>query len=242
MKVAKATFLLSVFLLSGCGLLPQNRAVTVDEWLAQKKAEQQKIDQENKIADQKRIEQQKAESAAFERAHPEVILSDVGNAFKGDKLKSLKNSYNKIIFVTRYPDTDNPKQVYTYVGSYKLSLEQINISIASQFDDCKKISAYSGADYNKVCFDSISEGLSLFANTINDKNIPCLTKVTAFGQSTYGYKIDFGHAARLARMHFKMCQAQNNKGYVEMVTVAVPCSGHGDVLNSWTARKIGVID
>ncbi|EAA5844379.1 hypothetical protein AAIL03_004420 [Salmonella enterica] len=240
--MVKATCLLFVFLLSGCGLLPQNRAVTVNEWIAQKKSEQQKLDQENKIANQKRIDQQKAESDAFEQSHPEVILSDVGNAFEGDKLKSLRNSFNKIVFVTRYPDTDNPKQVYTYVGSYKLSLDQITRSITSYFDDCKKISAYSGADYNKVCFDSVSEDLSLFADIINDQKIPDLTKSTSLGQSTYGYKIDFGHAARLARMHFKMCQDQNNKGYVEMVTVAVPCSGHGDVLNSWSARKIGAIE
>lgn len=50
-----------------------------------------------------------------------------------------------------------------------------------------------------------------FANMNNDPNIPALTKQTALGEAMYGGSINFGHAARLARMHYKVCGQQKKQ-------------------------------
>lgn len=241
MRLALIALALPLFSLSACSWDP-NGFKAQNEWLAQKKEE--KLANDLKVEeDQKyRIKKQKEDEAQFKNSHPEVIVDGVGNEFTSENAKSLKDAYNSIPFVTRYPGTTDPHKVYAYVGGYKLNLQLINSSVLSQISDCKRISAYADIDINRICFNKIGNDLRLFASVIKDKNITGIAKEAALHDATYGTKIDFGHAARLAKMHANLCQKQGNQGYVEMLAVAVPCSGHGDVLNSWSARKIGAIE
>ncbi|HFI6182045.1 TPA: hypothetical protein ACGRUK_004297, partial [Escherichia coli] len=86
-----------------------------------------------------------------------------------------------------------------------------------------------------------SKALNDFSSVLKSHNIPDKTKYTALSEASFDSYIDFEHAARLAKMHTSLCQQKGNKGYVEMVTVAAPCSGNGDVYNIDAARKMGLL-
>lgn len=213
-----------------------------DEWLAQKKEEKIAYDKQVDEKQKNRIRKQAEDKSQFEASHPEVTVDGVGNELSNEGEKALRDAYNSIPFVTRYPGTTDPRQVYTYVGDYQLNLQLINSSILSQISDCKRISAYADDDINRACFNHIGNDLSLFASVIKDKKISGIAKKAALRDATYGTKIDFGHAARLAKMHTTLCRKQGNTGYVEMSTVVVPCGPSGDVINSRNAEKMGLVN
>ncbi|TGC25024.1 hypothetical protein [Escherichia sp. E1130] len=239
-RLAVTTIVFSLFLTS-CSWDP-NGAKAQEKWLAQKNEEKQAYDKQVDESQRSRLQTQSEEKTQFEVSHPEVGVAGVGNELTSEGAEPLRDAYNSIPFVTRYPGTTDPKKVYTYVGDYKLSLQLVNSSILSQISDCKRISAYADVDVNRACFNQIGNELNLFASVIKDKNISGIAKKAALRDSTYRTKIDFGSAARLARMHATLCQKQSNRGYVEMLTVAVPCGTSGDVVNSRSADKIGLIN
>lgn len=177
----------------------------------------------------------------FESSHPEVPLKKV-DEMEGGRRDELKHALNQLNFVTRDPQGSDMNKVYINVGSFKLTMPRLLLAMKSQMTECQRALAYADVDDKKLCGPSITKELMEFANMNNDPNIPALTKQTALGQAMYGNYINFGHAARLARMHYKVCGEQKNKGYVLMDTAAVPCNGKGDVLSGYTAEKLGVIN
>ncbi|EFC5220603.1 TPA: hypothetical protein ACGP0T_000369 [Escherichia coli] len=239
-RLAITTIVFSLFLTS-CSWDP-NGAKAQEKWLSQKNEEKQVYDKQVEESQKSRLQIQREEKYQFEVSHPEVIVAGVGNELTSKGAESLRDAYNSIPFVTRYPGTTDPNKVYTYVGDYKLNLQLVNTSVLSQISDCKRISAYADVDINRTCFNQIGNDLSLFASVIKDKNITGIAKKAALRDSTYGTKIDFGHAARLAKMHATLCQKQGGKGFVKMSTVAVPCGSSGDVINYRSAGKMGLIN
>lgn len=212
-------------LLTSCSWDP-NGVRAQEKWLAQKKEENiayaRKVDEEQN----QRLKKQEEEKFKFESSHPEVGVTGIGEAFKGEKAKSLRDAFNSMPFVTRYPDTSDLKQVYVKVGDVNLTLERIEMSLKEQLKECQRISAYSGYDIDTECANQVGRGLSNFATVLKDRDTPGLTKKAALGEATFGRYIDFDHAARLVVMHNEMCKKQGNDGYVEMVTVAAPCKNY----------------
>jgi hypothetical protein len=196
------------------------------EWSAQKKEEKLAYDRQVNEDQKNRLKKQEKDKAKFEDSHPEVEVTGLGNAFKGDKAKSLRDAFNSLSFVTRYPDTSDMQQVYVKVGDVNLTLKRIKISLDEQLKECQRISTYSGYDIENQCLNQVGRGLSNFAMVLKDPNTPDLTKKAALGEASFGNYIDFDHAARLAVMHNEMCKKQGNNGYVEMVTVAAPCKNY----------------
>ncbi len=141
-----------------------------------KNEEKQAYDKQVEESQKSRLQIQREEKSQFEVSHPEVIVAGVGNELKSKGAESLRDAYNSIPFVTRYPGTTDPNKVYTYVGDYKLNLQLVNTSVLSQISDCKRISAYADVDINRTCFNQIGNDLSLFASVIKDKNITGIAK------------------------------------------------------------------
>lgn len=237
-RLAVTTIVFSIFLTS-CSWDP-NGAKAQEKWLAQKNEEKQVYDKQVEENQKSRLQTQLEEKSQFEVSHPEVIVTGVGNELTSEGAEALRDAYNSIPFVTRYPGTTDPSKVYAYVGDYKLTLQLVNSSVLTQISDCKRISAYADVNINRACFNQIGNDLGLFASVIKDESITGMAKKAALRDSTYGTKIDFGHAARLAKMHSTLCQKQGGKGYIEMSTVAVPCGSSGDVINSRSAGKWGL--
>lgn len=177
----------------------------------------------------------------FELSHPEVPL-DKADEMESGRRNDFKHALNQLNFVTREPKSSDMSKVYINVGSFKLTMPKFLLAVKSQMTECKRVSAYADMDDKKLCEPAITKELIEFADMNNDPNIPALTKQTALGEAMYGNSINFGHAARLARMHYKVCTQQKNTGYVLMDTAAVPCSGKGDVLSGYAADKLGVIN
>ncbi|CAI1594371.1 hypothetical protein [Serratia fonticola] len=232
---------LSSLLLSGCGISQLSRNNGVDDWIKQRSdlAEKQRVQDEVNAAS--RAEKIKNDRDAYERANPEIAVTGLGDVITAEKASALRSAFNSMPFVTRIPNTTDPKQVYAKIGEYKLTLYQIEISIKEQMTECRRISAYSGQDFDAPCFNQVGKGLSNFSSIIKNKSIPDLTKKAALGEATFGRIIDFDHAARLAKMHQGMCSQKNNIGYAAMITVAVPCSGSGDVLSMSVAERTGLL-
>ncbi|MBP1132612.1 phage gpG-like protein [Serratia sp. PL17] len=179
--------------------------------------------------------------ADYDKVNPEFAVTELGNVISIEKAPALRKAFNSMPFVTRTPNSTDPRQVYAKIGKYKLTLNQVEISTKELLTECQRVSAYTGLEIENPCFNQVGNGLSNFASIIKNKSIPDLTKNTALGEATFGRIIDFDHAARLAKMHQEMCSRKNNSGYAAMVTVAVPCSGHGDVLYISVAEKAGLL-
>lgn len=162
----------------------------------------------------------------YDKAHPEVPVTGIGNLVYSEKAPALRAAINSIPFVTRSPGTNDLSQIYAKVGGYHLTPSQVMISIKEQLMECRRISAYSGYDLDKICSNQISNGVSAFVKAIKDKSTPDMTKSAALGEAKFGGYIDFEHAARLMIMHNKLCEQQGNTGYVTMVTVAAPCRNY----------------
>lgn len=210
-------------------------------WLAQKKIERIEYDKRVNEAQEARLEKQKKDKAQFEVSHPEVGVDKIRVGSNNSVENKLGMALNSLDFVTRFPESQTADNVYVKVGGYDLTLDRIQIAILGYSNECKRVSAYNNTDYKNLCVSNLSQALKEFSSMLKNKNIPDKTKSTALGQASYRNYIDFAHAARLAKMHARLCQQKANQGYVEMVTVAAPCSGQGDVYNIYAARKMGFI-
>lgn len=229
---------LSTIFLSACSWDPGGFKAQ-DKWLADKKSEE--IAYKKKILEEQkeRAEEQKQRETDFYKNHPEVLVPKI--EVKSSTNEQLASAINSLDFVTRFPNDQTLDNVYVKVGGFPLTLRRFQLSIKQFADECQRVSAYNNADYKRLCAYSLTNGLQDFASVIKNPSIPDKTKSSALSEASYGSYIDFEHAAKLAQMHFKLCENNHNKGYVEMVTVAVPCDGKSDVLNIYAARKIGVI-
>lgn len=196
-----------------------------ERWLAQKKEE--RVAYERKVDEDKRnrIKKEKEDNAEFESSHPEVEVGKIDVGALSTNEKKLAVAINRLGFVTRYPENQTIDNVYVKVGGYNLTIRRFQIAIEKYSDDCKRISAYNNSDYKKECVSSLVSGIDNFSTVLNDKKIPDKTKMAALREASFSNYIDFEHAARLARMHFKLCKQKGDVGYVDMVTVSVPCSG-----------------
>ncbi|EQB1786620.1 hypothetical protein ACYCW1_004206 [Klebsiella pneumoniae] len=231
---------ISSLLLTACNLERQGFKAQSKNLIEEK--QEQIARNEKNSADQIALIKKNQESREqFELSHPEVTI-DKADEMEGGRRNGFKHALNQLNFVTREPQSDDMNKVYINVGNFKLTMTRFLLAVKSQMSDCKRASAYAEVDYKKICEPSITKELMDFANMNNDPNIPALTKQTALGEAMYGSSINFGHAARLARMHYKVCGQQKNSGYVLMDTAAVPCSGKGDVLSGYVADKLGVIN
>lgn len=211
------------------------------KWLTQKKEE--KIAYDNKVdEDQKnRLKKREEESSQFEVSHPEVEIAKASVGSKSSTENKFTTAMNSLDFVTRYPGEQTLDNVYVKVGRYNLTVRRFQIAVAEYFNECKRASAYNGTNYNDACISILASGLNNFSAMLKNENIPDKTKSTALSEASIGNYIDFEHAARLAKMHFKLCQQKGKQGYIEMVTVAAPCNGRSDVLNIYAARKMGFL-
>ncbi|HHQ6552444.1 TPA: hypothetical protein ACSTJZ_002319 [Serratia fonticola] len=231
----------SSLMLTGCGVPQFNQVKAMDEWRKQQNdivEKQKKQDEENEAI---RAAKRKSEQEAFEKANPEVAVTGIGNVISREKAPAIREALNSMPFETRMPHTIDPSEIYAKVGGQKLTLDRIVISIREQLTKCQRISAYSGRNIDGPCFNQVGKGLSNFSKMIKTKNIPNLTKEIALGQASFGQVINFDHAARLAKMHQELCSKKNEPEYVAMITVAVPCSGRGDVWKLSVAKKIGLL-
>lgn len=208
---------------------------------AQKKEEQIAYERRVKEDQLNMVKKQEEEKNTFETSHPEVEVSkiDIGKGI------STKNKFaaaiNSLDFVTRYPEAQTLDNVYVKVGNYNLTAKRFSMAVDAFSDECKRVSAYNGVDYQNACISSLAASINNFSAMLKNKNIPDKTKSSALMEATYGSYIDFGHAANLAKMHYQLCQQKGNQGYVEMVTTAVPCDGRGDVLRIYAAREMGLL-
>ena len=229
----------SVFLTS-CSWDP-NGVNAQRDWLAQK--EREKVEYEKQVDENQknRVKKQKEDAEKFEASHPEVEVDKLNVNSANSTENELNRAINNLGFVTRYPNSQNMDNVYVNVGGYHLTMRRIQIAIAGYADEGKRASAYDNANYKNLCISSLSKALNDFSSVLKSHNIPDKTKYTALSEASFDSFIDFEHAARLAKMHASLCQQKGNKGYVEMVTVAAPCSGNGDVYNIDAARKMGLL-
>jgi hypothetical protein len=212
------------------------------EWIAQK--EQEKANYDKKIAAEQiaRLQKIQEEERQFELSNPEVEVEFTDIHAISSAEKKFAKTINGLGFVTRYPKAQSVDNVYVKVGNYKLTMKRIQIALKSYADECKRISAYNDSDFKGACISSLTKAINNFSDMVNNEGIPAKTKSTALSEASFDYNyIDFEHSARLARMHTELCQKQDNKGYVAMITVAAPCGGQGDVYNIYAARKMGLL-
>lgn len=209
--------------------------------VSSKKEEQHAYDRKVDEDQKNRLKKQEEEKVQFELSHPEVEIGQMDVGPDNSPENKLGRAMNNLGFVTRYPGEQNLDNVYVKVGSYNLSVRRIQMAIKGYADECKRASAYNNSDYKSLCVSSLASALNDFSDVLKNKSIPDKTKSTALSEASYDNYIDFEHTARLAKMHTKLCQQQGNQGYVEMVTVATPCSGRGDVYNIYAARKMGLL-
>lgn len=224
------------FILTGCRAFSNDET---HEWIKKQNEAKALQTQENEKNARELAVKLKEKNEKFELEHPEVLYPplDISN-LSGNEAR-IATVLNELGFVTRFPETQDANQVYVKVGGYHLTLKNIEISIIEQTDECKRISAYTGSNVGSYCLKNILSGLSDFAKIIKNNKITGIAKEAALGDATFGGYIDFEHAARLAKMHHELCAQKSNTGYVAMSTVAVPCSGNGDVLTIDAARKVG---
>lgn len=212
-----------------------------ERWLAQQKDAQKQYEIKVKRENDERIERRNAEKIEYQASHPEVSIGALPLDSESKSTNDLRNSINKMGFVTREPSSKDPNQAYVKIGRFQFTLKRFLMSLNAQGEECKRVSAYSGANLEELCKHEIINSIQDFTQVLKNKEINDLTKWTALNEASYGDFIDYEHASRLAVMHHKLCRAQGNIGYIEMITSAVPCNGTSDILNSYTARKLGFI-
>ncbi|AVG34806.1 MULTISPECIES: hypothetical protein [Enterobacteriaceae] len=211
------------------------------EWLAQKEKERVEYEKQVDENQKNRLKKQKEEAENFEASHPEVEVEKLDVDSSNSSGNELSRALNNLGFVTRYPNSQNMDNVYVKVGGYHLTMRRVQIAITGYAEECKRASAYDNANYKNICMSNLTKALNDFSGMLKINSIPDKTKYTALSEASFDSYIDFEHAARLAKMHASICQQKGNKGYVEMVTLAAPCSGRGDVYNIEAARKMGLL-
>ncbi|EHU9076708.1 hypothetical protein KZT24_001836 [Escherichia coli] len=211
------------------------------EWLAQKEKERVEYEKQVDENQKNRLKKPKEEAENFEASHPEVEVEKLDVDSSSSSGNELSRALNNLGFVTRYPNSQNMDNVYVKVGGYHLTMRRVQIAITGYAEECKRASAYDNANYKNICISNLTKALNDFSGMLKINSIPDKTKYTALSEASFDSYIDFEHAARLAKMHASICQQKGNKGYVEMVTLAAPCSGRGDVYNIEAARKMGLL-
>lgn len=240
MKILAIIVMVFPIFLTSCSWDP-NGLNAHKEWISQK--EKEKAEYEKRVSNSQidRLKKQKEENEQFEKSHPEVLIDKINVGSSAVNEKEFALALNKLDFVTRYPGAQTIDNAYVKVGAYNLTVRRFQMAMEDYTNECKRVSAYNDVDYKTECISSLTKGINDFAVMLKNKNIPDKTKVAALNDASYGNYIDFEHAARLAGMHFKLCQQKGNVGYAEMVTTAVPCNGRGDMLNVDAAQKMGLL-
>ena len=239
--IAVSFLVLSSTACSGLNALSGRNKNDVNEWIAKKNLEQANEDKLAKDRQTERDRKIETEQRNFYLTHPEMPIPKMPLDSKSSVDNAFRNALNNFGFVTRYPGSQDPNQVYVKVGGSMLTMLRVQLALSAYGEECRRASAYTGHDYKNECLASLTRDISAFSEMLKNDDIPDKTKLAALGEASYANNIDFGYAARLAKMHFKLCQQRGNQGYVEMVTVAVPCNGQSDVLNIYAARKMGFL-
>lgn len=235
------TVLVSTFVMASCSWDP-NGIEAQKKWIAQQDEAHRQYEEKLKEENDGRARRIEAEKSEYLASHPEVSIGSLALDAKSKSSNDLRASINEMGFVTREPTSSDLSKSYVNIGRFKFNFKRFVNSINAQDAECKRISAYSGENFNEICKQQLASSIHDFAKVLKNSEISDLTKWTALNEASYGDFIDYEHASRLAVMHHKMCAQQGNRGYVEMMTSAVPCIGDGDVLNNITARKLGVIN
>lgn len=240
MKMLALIMMVSPVFLTSCSWDPIG-VEAQRKWIAQKEKEKSEYEMRVNKEQVVRLKKQKEEKVHFEESHPEVSIDKIDVSSSSANEKEFELALNRLDFVTRYPGEQTIDNTYVKVGTYHLSVRRFQIATEGYANECKRISAYNNANYKSICISSLTNGINDFADMLKNKDIPDKTKVAALNDASYDNYIDFEHAAKLAGMHFKLCQQKGNNGYVEMVTTAVPCDGRGDVLKIDSAKKMGLL-
>lgn len=239
-KIIPCMFFFAPFFLASCSLDPWG-VKAQERWFAERNEAQKTYESKVKQEIAERIRRQEFEESQYLESHPEVSIGTLPLDSKSASSNDIRQSINLMGFVTREPSSDDLNQAYVKIGRFQFTLKRFVASFSAQEQECKRISAYSGENLDDYCKKNIAKSVKDFAYVLKNKEINDLTKWSALNEASYGDVIDYEHASRLAVMHHKLCEDQGNQGYVEMVTSAVPCNGTSDVLNGYTARKIGLI-
>lgn len=234
------TVLVSTFMLASCGWDPYGIEAQ-KKWIAQQDEAHRQYEDKIKEENDERTRRVETEKREYLASHPEVHIEKLPLDAKTASANALRKAINDMEFVTRDPSTNDLNQIYVNVGRAKFTMSTLNRSFSAQNEECKRVSAYTGENLNDFCKFQLAKGIQDYARILKNQKINGMTKQYALYSASYGDYIDYEHAARLAVMHYRICEQQGNQGYVEMVTSAVPCNGAGDVLNSYTARKLGLI-
>lgn len=208
---------------SGLNRLAGENRNDVHDWINSEKIKQADAEKSEQAKQAERNAQLDLKEKEFFRTHPEVPIEKMALDKKSVAGTSLSKALNEMDFVTRYPGTTDPRKVYVKVGDYQLTAESFQRAISKYVEDCRRASAYSGNNYKEECITIISQDISAFAKMTKNEDIPSKTKSAALREASYRDYIDFGHAAKLARMHTELCLQQGNKGYVTMERLSAPC-------------------
>ncbi|WP_419058414.1 hypothetical protein [Kluyvera georgiana] len=156
----------------------------------------------------------------YEQENPSVRVNTEDKIPSGNEYGLIREAIGSMGFYKRRGQIEGVLKALPISESVMLTY------VRSAVENCKRISAYSGSNIEAYCIKSVGNEMLLFAKMLNDPNTPQKTKSAAYSESLFGTYLDFGHAARLARMHNELCKQQGNDGYVAMVTVSVPCKAY----------------
>ncbi|HBW0909846.1 TPA: hypothetical protein MED91_005292 [Klebsiella pneumoniae] len=159
----------------------------------------------------------------FDKENPSVRVNTDNAIIRISNNRTVKKAFSKLVFTTKEKSTPSESKVFLEGMSYKPSLDLILKYVEKELYQCKRVSAFADEDINKQCENLIGSGISAFADMVNNKGTPDKTKIAAVSEATIGGYLDFGYAARLAKMHDSLCKQQGDNGYVTMVTIAAPC-------------------
>jgi len=218
-----ATLVFCTSACSGLNRLSGGNRNDVRDWINSEKVKQANAEKSDQARQAERDANSNLKEKEFLRSHPEVPVENMALDKETVAGTSLSKALNEIDFVTRYPGTTDPRKVYVKVGDYQLTAESFQRAIYRYAEDCRRASAYSGNNYKEECITIMSQDISAFAKMIKNEDIPSKTKSAALREASYRDYIDFGHAAKLARMHTELCSQQGNKGYVTMERLSAPC-------------------
>lgn len=179
----------------------------------------------------------KRKEEQFKTDNPEKRISIANRSPAAAKYPAIKQALGTFQVYTRESE-DNLSAAY--VKGLPMNAANLLGLVEAAKEDCQREAAYSG-DNEATCMAKVSNDITLLASVANDSNIPGLTKSSAISEAHKGGYFDFGHAARLAKMHYSLCTKKGNEGYVAMNTIAVPCSGTGEILRLKEARNKGLL-
>lgn len=217
----KMFIFLAIFILAGCA----NEKYSGKKKLQQSTVGQRKV-KEDGVGNIKKENLTASNHPVANKEHPKKYELDKFDEFNNGKRDILIHSMNKFHFFTNTPNEQDSRRAYIDIGGFKLSFYRIMIAIQEQADRCNRSAAYYEKKDNGTCKIIAAKSLGAFADMVNNASIEGVVKKTALSEATYGARIDFGHAARLAKMHSEMCRRQGDNGYALMVTMSAPCKNY----------------